>query len=359
MKRDHRLDSIRGLLLAEITLYHVGAPISFLVFECFGRVSTAAGFVFVAGIVAGAVYGPLAEQGARPIIARSIRRAGYIHGYHVVSFLFLMLLIAAFPWLNDHYKLPFSDPNILSLSNLASVVLLTNQPVFFDILPLYTVFVLAMPLALLGFKHGQAPAVLAVSFLLWCLVQFSWGGMEWFGGSYFDPLAWQMIFVAGLYLGDTQLRRGRVVVAEHWVLLVICTVVAVSGFTLRWDLVDWPALFDQGAPLSNKTAYGALHLVNFFAFSYLVFCLSKRFPNWFVWRPFAFLGRHSIKVFTFHVLAVYLTYPLVDPVRHFASWGHDALALAIVASLWIPAFLSQHLQDTWKKSGRLDQIRPR
>ena len=43
--RDIRIDSLRGLMLAEITLVHIHCPFALISYELFGRVSPAAGFV--------------------------------------------------------------------------------------------------------------------------------------------------------------------------------------------------------------------------------------------------------------------------------------------------------------------------
>src|SRR5581483_9648163 len=72
--RDIRIDSLRGLMLAEITLVHLHCPIALILYECFGRVSPAAGFVFLSGLVAGAVYSRTAEQGTAAITDRKSTR---------------------------------------------------------------------------------------------------------------------------------------------------------------------------------------------------------------------------------------------------------------------------------------------
>src|SRR5512146_3293072 len=103
LPRDIRIDSLRGLMLAEITLVHVHCPAALLFYECFGRVSPAAGFVFLSGLVAGAVYSRTAEQGATAITYRCLRRAFYIHAYHVAAFLVLLALVAIAPRVNTYF----------------------------------------------------------------------------------------------------------------------------------------------------------------------------------------------------------------------------------------------------------------
>lgn len=345
MKRDLRLDSIRGLLLAEIALVHTGSAIGLFVAEFFGRVSMAAAFIFLSGLVAGTVYSRTAEKGTQAIWTRSIKRALYVHSYHVCTFLFLLLVIAIIPDTNGYFRLVPQETAINWWETLINVLALTSQPQYLDILPLYTVFILFMPLALLAFQRGYAPVVFAISLALWGLAQFGWGGDRSFGGSYFNPLAWQVLFFTGLYFGDIQLRRGIERVKENRKLVTVCLIICAFGFTLRWNLFDWPAMFDQGTVISSKSNYGIAYLVNFFAFAYLVFCLSKRVPRLFIWRPFAFLGQHSVQVFSFHIIAIYLARPVIWRAMEISWWGHDAISLIIVLSLFIPALLHQNYKS--------------
>ena len=57
MKRDIRLDSIRGLVLAWMTINHLSGPLYAYSFQTLGFVSSAEPFVFISGVTAGMVYG--------------------------------------------------------------------------------------------------------------------------------------------------------------------------------------------------------------------------------------------------------------------------------------------------------------
>src|SRR5689334_19156755 len=102
--RDIRIDSFRGLMLAEIMLVHLGAPIGRICDEFFGRVSAAAGFVFLSGIVAGAVYSRTAEKGAMAVVHRCGARALYIHAYHIASLLAVLTLAILAPRVGEHFR---------------------------------------------------------------------------------------------------------------------------------------------------------------------------------------------------------------------------------------------------------------
>jgi len=115
-------------------------------------------------------------------------------------------------------------------------------------------------------------------------------------------------------------------------------VICVLGLTMRWQWLPWPAVFGPDGWLASKQNYGPAYLVNFLAFSYLVYCIATRFPRAFRWPAPAFLGRHSIQVFSFHVVAVYLAAPLISRARAHGPWTLDTLGLVIVASLFLPAW---------------------
>jgi hypothetical protein len=350
MARDLRLDTMRGLLLAEITLVHTNSPIAAAIFEMFGRVSPAAAFVFLSGLMAGAVYSRAADRGARAIVECATRRA--FHTYQIATYAFLMAVVVFVPRANDYFHFAIGSDAVASQS-LIHVATLTYQPALFDILPLYTVFVLAMPAAILAYRKGQAAAVFAISVGLWGLAQMGWGhvGTEIDYGDFrlfngaFNPLAWQILFFTGLYIGHMQMHRRVPVVRESVHLVAVSIAICAAGLALRWNLFDGLTALEHGTGLASKGNYGLFYLVNFFAFAYLVFVANRRAPKLFTARPLAFLGQHSIQVFSFHIVAVYLAMPLAAPAGEFASWGYDALAFAVVASLFLPAFVHQWYQS--------------
>jgi hypothetical protein len=344
LPRDIRIDSLRGLMLAEMTLVHVHCPAALLVYECFGRVSPAAGFVFLSGLVAGAVYSRTADQGATAITQRCLRRAFYIHAYHVAAFLALLALVAVAPRVNTYFHFAVGQSAADTARAVGWFAVWAYQPNLFDILPMYGLFVLFMPAALLAVRRDRGLVMLLVSLGVWALAQIGLGRIApgpghfgFFQGD-FNPFAWQFVFFSGLYFGHVQLYRRHRVIAARPALVVSCVVICVLGLTMRWQWLPWPASFAPEGWLASKQNYGAAYLVNFLAFSYLLYCLGTRVPRIFRWRALAFLGRHSIQVFSFHVVVVYLAAPLIWRAAAYRSWAHDALGLALVASLFPAAW---------------------
>jgi hypothetical protein len=352
MRRDLRLDSIRGFLLAEITFVHAHAPGSFMVNEFFGRVSMAAGFVFLSGLVAGAVYGKIADGSMTDCTSAAVRRGFYIHKYHVATFVFLLLTALLLPNYIEHFEFEWIRDSSEAWRNVLKFMFLGYQPRYFDILPLYALFVLAMPLAFYAFRKGHSSAFLAVSVGIWALAQLGLGDERAFGGSDFNPFAWQLLYFSGLYFGYFQIQRQRNIVRPHTGLIAMCLAVAALGFSLRWNLLPWPDAVQKGTFLSNKTNHSILYVVNFYAFVYLVCCISQRFPLLVTIRPFVYLGKHSIQVFSFHILVVYLSMPLMSSIRHEMPGVAFALGLSIVASLFIPAMIHNQYRKRSHREAR-------
>jgi hypothetical protein len=344
LARDIRIDSLRGLMLAEITLVHIHSPFALSSYELFGRVSPAAGFVFLSGLVAGGVYNRAAQQGVVAVIQRCLRRALYIHVYHVVAFLVLLAVVAFEPRSNTYFQFAIGQSVASAAHALGWFTVWAYQPNLFDILPMYGLFVLCMPAALIAVRNHRGIAVLLVSFGIWLLAQIGLGRIVddtthfgFFQGD-FNPFAWQLVFFSGLYFGHMHLFRRHRVVEARPALLALCLLVCIAGFTMRWNLLHWPASFGPDGWRASKQDYGPAYLVNFLAFSYLVYSLATRFPRAFSWPPLAFLGRHSIQVFSFQVVAVYLATPLVWRAVAHGPWASNALGAALVASLFAAAW---------------------
>ena len=148
MQRDIRLDALRGLVLAWMTINHLGGPLYAYSFETLGFVSSAEGFVFISGIVAGMVYGRIGlTQGTPSLRKKAFRRVLDIYLFHMAAFLFVMLLEITIS--NKAYQsfyeymnpLPTESP-LLALG-LGAVFLW--QPALLDILPMYCLFLINHP----------------------------------------------------------------------------------------------------------------------------------------------------------------------------------------------------------------------
>ena len=237
-RRDLRLDACRGLALWFIFIDHIpDNALAWLTLRNYGFSDTTEVFVFVSGYTCMLAYGgALREQGWATIVTRALRRGWEIYAA------FLLLLIAYFVliWIagggsryldETNTKFFFEDPG----AALIHAAILQYTPVNTDILPTFVLLHLAFP-ALLWLMIRSAAVALAASFLLYLMVQiFSWHLPAWPSGElYFNPLAWQVLFVFGAwyaYEGAGRLKtilQSRVVLALAVLYLALSLVIALS-----------------------------------------------------------------------------------------------------------------------------------
>lgn len=209
--RDLRIDFFRGLALVMIFVNHLPySPLSLATLRNWGFSDSAEVFVLLAGVAAALAYGRIFEQkgylaGTRAVIAR-LRTLYAVH-------LLLFVLIGAICWLGAQalgdssylgifgYAPFFEEP----LRRLPEALALMFQPGYLDILPLYVVLLGFIPLLIPLFRlHILAP--MAVSLALYITIQWlpvhlpntvQDGGI-WF----FNPFAWQVLFVIGFTMGQ-------------------------------------------------------------------------------------------------------------------------------------------------------------
>ncbi len=91
MERDIRLDALRGLVLAWMTINHLSGPLHAYSFETLGFVSSAEGFVFISGIVAGMVYGRIGLNPRHRLASQERPFAGSSISICFIWLLFLLL----------------------------------------------------------------------------------------------------------------------------------------------------------------------------------------------------------------------------------------------------------------------------
>ncbi|MDD2762581.1 MAG: OpgC domain-containing protein [Opitutaceae bacterium] len=357
--RDLRLDTLRGWMLVAMAVNHLNTELRVFTDHAFGFVSTAEGFVFLSGLVAGLVYTRRAV--GNPAAAwqdRARRRAREIYLWHLGGFMTTFLGLQLLALLTG--RISTTSPALFFQHPVAAVpmgALLLYQPGLFDILPMYCVFMLLLPTVLAGLQARRWGWIFAVSGGLWLLAQaglrdYLQAGLARFlpvNLGVFDLLAWQLLFVLGACFGYHWAKPSRPLLSFRPAMLLLCLVVAVPlWFLLKYQHLPWPGVtMDMVWAWADKAHLAPLRLLNFIVVAYLIAAVAVRRPGFFAFRPLAFLGRHSLAVFTVQavVCALVLTQP--DLFATFAS--RTLTALGLVAVLFATAGMHQQL-STWRRS---------
>jgi hypothetical protein len=238
--RDLRLDACRGLALWFIFINHIpDNALTWLTPRNYGFSDTSEVFVFVSGYTCMLAYGgALPEQGWATILARALRRCWEIYA----AFLLLILVYLAMIWVvggSNRYLdetntgFFFRNPGAI----LVHAVILQYAPVNTDILPTFVLLHLSFPGLLWLLMRFPAVALMG-SVVLYLMVQvYSWHVPAWPTGElYFNPVAWQILFVFGAWYACDDARRLREVVQSPVTLLVALLFLAFSFIiTLSWQ----------------------------------------------------------------------------------------------------------------------------
>lgn len=315
--RDTRLDVFRGLALVMIFINHVpGTAWEKITSRNFGFSDAAEGFVLMSGIAAGLAYSR-GFQSARWASARRIwRRSWTLYLTHLLTTAWGLAISAACAlWFASPALLHENEVWVLFEKPLGFVIgipALTHQLGYTNILPLYTVLLLAAPAMILGARHAPR-ALLAASVVLWIAAgQFRLNLPNYPnpGGWFFNPLAWQVIFVLGLLTGVAMKEGRRLVPVLPWLqglaaafllFALLCLQVPVVGGALNHAMAVLRNGFGLPFYLTtfDKTFESLPRLLHVLALAYLVSSLGwvRTLSASALAEPLALLGRHSLQVF--------------------------------------------------------------
>ena len=370
------VDGWRGFFLIFMTVTHVnetfGALIGKLNHHAVGWVEDAQGFVFISGFVTALTCAKvLAAHGPAALDAKVGDRVAALHRSHAA--LVLTFLIAALS-IPGAAMMPSLAPYAGQPAAFATAsLLLVTASNDMGILPMYLYFMFATPFVLRWLHRGRAAPVLAASLALWLLGQTGlvhlaglWGedqlaaiGAPIRLGLYFNIFGWQILFVAGLFFGSRysqgRLDLGWLRERQHEVGFVVALagIVALGVFRRlvfdRWVSPEFSAHFlaanqRQDLPLIYLGAFA----LDLYAVAWLFvagptsrFAVLRRVAGTLQWlfsrRFLGFLGEHSLEVFVFHLLLVYLVscWFGLHPAGVVAA---NLYVVACVALLYVPAW---------------------
>lgn len=341
-QRRWELDALRGLMLVLMTLTHMPTMYSLPSGQPFGFVSAAEGFVFLSAFMAGRVYGGRARRDGLPAMQSAFHSRAL--KLYLCQFGLLLLAFTLIAWLGVHNRQGgvtglleffFIDP---STAVVGAALLIYNPPLL-DILPLYIALMLLSPWLLRrGLQQGWR-GVLTVSALLWLAQQWGLGqALHELTGRLIDfpvPykdmgafhwLAWQALWVAGLWLG----ARRQPLPRFPWWLLVPAALYALGMLLWRHMVGQDPM---PGVPavgqLLDKWSLGPLRVLNFASVFVLLVSagpwLRRVLPRP---RPLELLGRNSLSVFCAHIVIALFTLAFFGSTQVIRPWSTDAALLA-------------------------------
>ncbi len=363
MNRLLEIDALRGLLLVIMVINHTPSPLRTLTSQPLGFVSAAEAFVFVSACLCGLIFGRrLHGPGLSEVKRLARRRARQIYTGHVLTLLFCFAVIGqGLGHLSPFYNMvhPYLEQPAKAA---ASALLLLYQPPLLDILPMYLLFLLLTPFLLNMAARVGLHSVLATSLLLWLAAQF--GLKEWLVGSLadgwlviapgaFNLLAWQLLWIGGLFLGYRlqQRRPERAVLALPSLSWPVLVALALFFFCWRWPWI--PLSFDLGDHgwLLDKWQLGPLRLLNFFVLLYLALWLGPHLARVFgKLKPLMLIGRNTLPLFCLHACFSLLAVGVIELYELPDSWCYSILLLHLALILF-----SSLLLDKLSNSSRNDQ----
>jgi len=340
-QRDLRLDLFRGLALWLIFLDHIPSNlVSWITIRNYGFSDATEIFIFISGYTAAFVYGKvMLERGFVISSARILRRAWQIYVAHIFLFAIYMAEISYVARSFDN-PLFAEEMNILDFLKQPDVtiiqaLLLKFKPVNMDVLPLYIILMMMFP-PILWLLLRSPTVALVVSAGVYVAV---W----WFGFNlpaypegdwYFNPFAWQLLFVFGAWCALGGADRLTVVLNSR-ITLAIATAYLLLAFyiALSWHLpavmsplvTHW--LEDVIYPI-DKTNLDVLRFAHFLALATVTVWFIPR--NWpplgsRALYPAILCGQHSLEIFC---LGVFLAFA-----------GHFAM-VEISGALWMQFLIS-------------------
>lgn len=296
--RDIRLDFFRGLAMFIILCAHT--PQNFFtswIPARWGFSDATEIFVFCSGMASAIAFGRAFEKhGWRLGTARVTFRVWQVYWAHIGMFFAIATLMAAIDQFGQFDKVYIGSLNLWKFfeepgPQLVGLFTLTYVPNYFDILPMYMIVLVMMPL-IMALSRVSLWAVAAFVVGVWLMAQQGflqaiglgdwhftfpaepWSDRTWF----FNPFGWQLIFFTGFALMRGWLPKPPVTTT----LVVIAAVIVVANIPLshigmreiwgnlapeiRQDVIDWRIV---NKPLFDKSDFGILRYVHFLALAYL------------------------------------------------------------------------------------------
>jgi hypothetical protein len=317
-KRDLRVDLFRGIALWWIFVDHIPANwVAQFSLRNFALCDATEIFVLLAGYAAGLAYGrSMDKHGWLFAGADVMRRAWTLYIAHI--FLFVVFSAQVSYSANALDRSEYLDEIHLDVlaeapyRAMLEALKLSFQPAYLNILPMYVAllawFALLLPLL-------RWPRVLfLVSLAVYAAMRAtganfpSWTG----GGWYFNPLAWQFLFIIGAILSYAPPRLH----VPPRVLDGVALGILAAGLVLLWAVWPYPEIEARILATAARTLISVdkeglhpMRLLSILALAWLVARLVAKDAAWLrsnAARPFIICGQHSLPVFCVGIFLSFL-----------------------------------------------------
>jgi len=250
--RIDEIDFWRGMALITIFINHFqGNFLSIATPKNYGFSDSAEAFVFLSGISAAIAYrkyfiSPYFIKGCFVILFRAMR----IYAVHIALTIAAILLY----WIASHFTniteiLEVDGRGTIFVSPseaIAGILGLTHQLGYFNILPMYVLFLTVSPaIFFIGIKNRTLMLFISFGIYIYARVM-SLNMPSWpeSGGWYFNPLTWQLLFSLGVYfgleVGNEKLKISQKAYELAMLFTIVAAIIVSNGFGLVPGLVDSP-----------------------------------------------------------------------------------------------------------------------
>jgi hypothetical protein len=307
--RDLRVDFFRGLALWWIYTDHIpGDVMADYSLRNFAMCDATEVFVLLAGYGAGLSYGlGLGRNGYISSAADVVKRAWTLYVAHIFLFvLFTAQVTYSATALNRLNYLEETRLDVLGddpYRSILEALLLRFQPSLLNILPLYVVLLLFFAATIWMLRWPRL--LFGCSLAVYLLVRFTGINLDSWdeGGWFFDPLAWQFLFVIGVLLACAPMRRPK----RTWLLDAGAVVMVVLGIVVTLLIEPHPRRLEwvSNSPFrllvdDDKTGLYPLRLLSILSLTWLCVRLIPFNAGWLRRRwadPLLLLGQNSLPVF--------------------------------------------------------------
>jgi len=346
-ERELRLDLFRGLALWLIFIDHLPPNIlTWFTIRNYGFSDATEIFIFISGYTAAFVYGrAMLQAGFVVATARILRRVWQIYVAHVFLFTIFLAEISyvATSFENPLYSEEMGIMDFLKQPDVTIVqaLLLRFRPVNMDVLPLYIVLMLFLPV-ILWLMKWKADVALALSALLYALTwHYDWYLTAYPNGVwFFNPLAWQLLFVFGAWcaLGGAQ-RMSRILSSPITMWISFAYLFVAFCIALTWSIPQLgrlPKVVEQWMYPIDKTDLDVLRFAHFLALAAItVRFLPRDWPGlkspWL--RPLILCGQHSLEIFCLGVFLAFAGHFVLAEVSGGAAM-HLLVSVSGILIMW-------------------------